>query len=195
MKRLFDLIAAAALLLLLGIPMMLIGAVLGLSQGLPVFFRQERVGRHGHPFQIVKFRTMRHQSEQAQAVTSGDRDPRITPMGATLRRYRIDEWPQLLNVLRGEMSLVGPRPEVPQFVDAEDADWAVVLSVRPGLTGPDALAFKDEGAILSASENPVRTYREEILPEKLRIQQDYALNRSLAGDLAILFRTLGALRG
>lgn len=195
MKRLFDLLASGALLVVLGLPMVVCAGLLVARQGSPVLFRQHRIGRHGHPFTILKFRTMRNGPVPGGAVTSGEVDVRITPLGAILRRYRIDEWPQLFNVIRGEMSLVGPRPEVPEFVDLEDPMWRQVLSVRPGLTGPDALAFRNEGQRLQHAEDAERTYRDEILPEKLRIQAQYARERHFLGDLKVLFRTLGALRG
>ena len=128
-------------------------------------------------------------------VTSGDADARITPIGAALRRRRIDEFPQLWNVVRGDMSLVGPRPEVPRFVDLNDSTWQAVLSVRPGITGPDALAFRNEGAALEKASDPEGHYREVLLPAKLQIQAQYAAERTVLGDLRILFRTLGVLRG
>ena len=195
MKRAFDLLVSFALLVLLALPLCAIGLVILLKEGRPVLFRQTRIGRHGTPFSILKFRTMQVATAPTAAVTSGDRDPRITPTGQWLRRRRLDEFPQLLNVLLGHMSLVGPRPEVPEYVDLEDPRWRKVLSVRPGITGPDSLAFSDEGRHLAAAADADAAYREVILPQKLKIQSDYADQRSLLGDLRLLFRTLGALRG
>jgi len=195
MKRLGDVLLGSLLLFFLGIPMLCIALIISIGSGSPVLFRQIRMGRYGHPFIILKFRTMRPRSEGDAAITSGDSDHRITREGSVLRRYRIDEWPQLLNVLKGDMSLVGPRPEVPEFVDLKDSNWQLALSVRPGITGPDALAFRNEGERLAQSAHPEQCYREEILPEKLAIQIQYAQNRTLVGDLRLLFRTLVALRG
>lgn len=195
MKRAFDLLVSFALLVLLALPLCAIGLVILLKEGRPVLFRQTRIGRHSTPFSILKFRTMQVASAPTAAVTSGDRDPRITPTGQWLRRRRLDEFPQLLNVLLGHMSLVGPRPEVPDYVDLEDPRWRKVLSVRPGITGPDSLAFRDEGRQLAAAADADTAYREVILPEKLKMQSDYADRRSMLGDLRLLFRTLGALRG
>ena len=195
MKRGFDFLAAFSLLLLLALPMAVVCLVLWMREGRPIFYRQERVGRHGRSFAILKFRTMRTARAGDASITSGEKDDRITAVGAVLRRRRMDEWPQLWNVLRGEMSLVGPRPEVPEFVDLQSKSWQVALSVRPGITGPDALAFKDEGILLAKEADPKAYYRSHILPQKLQLQQRYAQEHSLSGDIRILFRTLGALRG
>ena len=195
MKRAFDLVTAAILLMVLALPMVCVGIALVLTQGLPLIFRQERMGRSGKPFNVLKFRTMRPPQPGDVAITSGDEDPRITGVGRTLRRHRMDEWPQLFNVLLGDMSLVGPRPEVPAFVDLQSDQWQEILSVRPGITGPDALAFKDEGVMLAGAQDTDRYYREKILPAKLALQQEYMRSRSFSGELGVLFRTLGALRG
>ncbi len=195
MKRTFDLLISGLLLAVLALPMATISLVLLATQGGTVLFRQKRMGRSGVPFDILKFRTMRPARSGDAPVTAGAEDPRITGIGRTLRRHRMDEWPQLFNVLLGDMSLVGPRPEVPAFVDLGSPVWREVLSIRPGITGPDALAFKDEGTLLAGASDPEQHYRQEILPAKLAIQQEYVRHRSFAGDLSVLFRTLGALRG
>jgi len=195
MKRVFDLLAAVGLLAILGLPLLAVATVLRLKQGRGVVFRQQRVGRYGQPFEILKFRPMRPQQPGDPAITAGESDLRVTAIGAVLRRFRIDEWPQLWNVVKGEMSMVGPRPEVPEFVDMSDSTWPLILQVRPGITGPDALAFKDEGDILGAAADPKACYRQDILPQKMAIQARYAQERSLGGDVKVLFRTLGALRG
>jgi len=195
MKRFADILSSSLLLVALGVPMLVVALAIRCREGAPILFRQQRMGRHGHPFTILKFRTMRTPRPGDAEVSSGGTDQRITPIGHALRRHRMDEWPQLWNVLRGDMSMVGPRPEVPRFVDLQNAQWKVVLQVRPGITGPDALAFKDEGDLLSRSDDPESTYREDILPAKLKMQEDYARNRTLMGDFVLLFRTLGALRG
>ena len=194
-KRAFDIAAAAVLLILLAVPAAAVALAVLLSEGTPILFAQRRMGRHGQPFDILKFRTMRPAEPGDAAITSGQADDRITRSGAVLRRFRIDEWPQLWNVLRGDMSLVGPRPEAESLVDLGDPRWQMVLQVRPGITGPDALAFKDEGERLAAAADADQCYREEILPEKLAMQMDYVRTRSFTGDVAVLFRTLGALMG
>ncbi len=195
MKRFADILSSSLLLVALGVPMLVVALAIRCREGAPILFRQQRMGRHGHPFTILKFRTMRTPRPGDAEVSSGGTDQRITPIGHALRRHRIDEWPQLWNVLLGDMSMVGPRPEVPRFVNLQDPQWKVVLQVRPGITGPDALAFKDEGDLLSRSDDPESTYREDILPAKLKMQEGYARNRTLMGDFVLLFRTLGALRG
>lgn len=194
-KRAFDIAAAAVLLVLLAGPATAVAVAILLAEGSPILFAQRRMGRHGQPFDILKFRTMRPAAPGDAAITSGHADDRITRSGAVLRRLRIDEWPQLWNVLRGDMSLVGPRPEAASLVDLKDPRWQMVLQVRPGITGPDALAFRNEGERLAAAVDAEHCYREEILPEKLAMQMDYVRTRSLSGDIAILFRTLGALMG
>ena len=195
MKRLMDILASATLLVLLCPIMVGLGLWIRWKDGAPVLFRQERIGRNGVPFDILKFRTMRLQQAGDLAVTSGDGDERITSTGKRMRSRRMDEFPQLWNVLKGDMSFVGPRPEVPSYVDVQSETWKSVLSVRPGITGPDALAFRNEGELLSQVPDADQHYRDTLLPQKLAIQVDYVANRTLASDLAILFRTLGVLRG
>lgn len=195
MKRAFDLLIAMVLMVLLIVPGLLVACLLRWKQGPQVIYSQRRIGRNGVPFRILKFRTMRPARSGDTTITSGDGDDRISPVGNHLRKFRIDEWPQLWNVLKGDMSLVGPRPEVPEFVDTSDPLWMEALSVRPGITGPDALAYRNEGALLAGAADAAAYYRQEILPGKLALQAQYARERSLLGDLLILFRTLGALRG
>lgn len=195
MKRLMDILASATLLVLLCPIMVGLALWIRWKDGAPVLFRQERIGRNGLPFDILKFRTMRLQQSGDLEVTSGDGDERITSTGKRMRSRRLDEFPQLWNVLKGDMSFVGPRPEVASYVDAQSEAWKSVLSVRPGITGPDALAFRNEGELLSQVPDADEHYRDTLLPQKLAIQVDYVANRTLAGDLSILFRTLGVLRG
>jgi len=160
----------------------------------PALFRQTRVGRHGAPFTIHKFRTMR--VEAGAAITVGA-DPRITRSGRLLRQAKLDELPQLWDVLRGAMSFVGPRPELPRYVELYPAEIRErVLSVRPGITDPASLAFSHEAELLAAAADPEREYREVILPAKLRLSAGYAASASLATDLRLILRTLGrVLRG
>jgi lipopolysaccharide/colanic/teichoic acid biosynthesis glycosyltransferase len=193
-KRLFDIVCAAVGLVLLS-PLLLLAAVwVKLDSPGPALFRQTRVGRFGAPFTIHKFRTMR--VEPGAAITVGA-DPRITRSGQVLRQTKLDELPQLWDVLRGAMSLVGPRPELPHYVALYPADLRErVLAVRPGITDPASLAFSHEAELLAAAADPEREYREVILPAKLKLSADYAATASLATDLRLIFATLGrVLRG
>lgn len=160
----------------------------------PVFFRQERVGRFGRNFRIFKFRTMCLDAEaRGRQITVGE-DPRITRSGRLLRRYKLDELPQLLNVILGEMSLVGPRPEVPRYVALYPSEVRCkVLSVPPGITDYASIEYRDENAILGRATDPERTYIEEVLPVKLSHYERYVAERSLWVDLILILRTLKAL--
>ena len=193
-KRVFDLLGASLALLLL-LPLMLaIALAIKLDSRGPVFFRQQRVGRRGVPFDIHKFRSMAADAPQrGPALTVGD-DPRITRVGRWLRRTRLDELPQLLDVLAGTMSLVGPRPEVPQYVAHYPAALRErALSVRPGITDPSSLLYLDEAELLARAADPEREYIEVILPRKLQCAADYAAQASLRSDLGVLLRTLKLL--
>ena len=193
-KRVFDLVLAAVDLLLLAPLLLFIALAIRIDSPGPALFRQERVGRGGRVFRIHKFRTMGAELAPAgPLVTVGD-DARITRIGRVLRHYRVDELPQLIDVLRGDMSLVGPRPEVPRYVAHYPADMkARVLAVRPGITDPAALAHIDEAAMLAAASNPEREYVEVILPRKLALQAEYASRATLLSDVALLLRTLRIL--
>jgi lipopolysaccharide/colanic/teichoic acid biosynthesis glycosyltransferase len=192
-KRLFDLIAAGLGLALLALPGLLVALAIKLDSPGPVFFRQERVGRGGRPFRIHKFRTMRVDAERQGQLTVGA-DARITRVGAFLRAHRLDELPQLIDVLQGTMSLVGPRPEVPRYVAHYPAALKdVVLSVRPGITDPASLRFRNESAQLAAAADPEREYIDVILPAKLACAADYAAHASLWTDLGVVLRTLRVL--
>lgn len=187
-KRLFDILAAAAGLLLLS-PLLLLAALwVKLDSPGPVLFRQTRVGRYGVPFSIHKFRTMR--VAPGAAITVGE-DPRITRSGRVLRQTKLDELPQLWDVLRGAMSLVGPRPELPRYVALYPTELREqVLAVRPGITDPASLAFSHEAELLAAASDPEREYREVVLPAKLRLSADYAARATLATDLQLILATL-----
>ena len=191
-KRLFD-IAGATLALLLLLPLLLLSALwIKLDSPGPVLYRQERVGRHGVPFRIHKFRTMAHGAAGLPLTVGAD--ARITRAGAFLRRTRIDELPQFIDVLQGTMSLVGPRPEVPRYVAHYPPGLRErALAVRPGITDPASLAFIDEAALLSRAVDPEREYIEVILPRKLQLAADYAGQASLRTDVVVLWRTLGVL--
>jgi lipopolysaccharide/colanic/teichoic acid biosynthesis glycosyltransferase len=193
-KRLFDLLLAAAGLLLLSPLLLAIAVAIRLDTPGPALFRQQRVGRGGRPFRIHKFRTMVADAPaRGPGLTIGD-DARITRAGRFLRAKRLDELPQLIDVLRGDMSLVGPRPELPRYVAHYPAALRErVLAVRPGITDPSSLAYLDEAERLAAAADPEREYVEVILPAKLAAAADYADRASLATDLGVIWRTLRAI--
>ena len=193
-KRMFDVAAALTGLVLLAPLFVVVAVWIRLDSPGPVFFRQERVGRGGVPFRIHKFRTMRVAAESPGPALTIGADPRITRAGAFLRRTKLDELPQLIDVLRGDMSIVGPRPEVPHFVAAYPPELrAKVLSVRPGITDPASLQFRDESTLLARAADPEREYRDVVLPAKLRLAADYVDKASLAGDLRLIASTLRAM--
>lgn len=195
-KRLLDLVGATLGLLLLA--PLLLGAALAVkldSPG-PVFFRQVRVGRHGRTFRIHKFRTMVVQDEGGQRQITIGADPRITRVGAWLRRTKVDELAQFIDVLQGTMSLVGPRPEVPRYVALYPADVRErVLSVKPGITDLASLTYRDESTLLARAVDPEREYVEVVMPAKLALAARYAEHPSVLTDLTILWRTLCVLLG
>jgi len=192
-KRAFDLVAASLGLLVLSPLFAAVAVMIRTTSPGPVFFRQERVGLRGRSFRIYKFRTMRHDAEAVGGQLTVGGDPRITRVGAALRRGKIDELPQLINVVRGEMSLVGPRPEVPRYVAHYDDRQRRVLDVRPGITDPASIAFRDENDLLAASEDPERTYLTEVMPRKLEMNLDYLERRGLVSDVAVILSTLARL--
>ena len=187
-QRFFDTACSAAGLLFLAPVLGGIALVIVLDDGPPVFFTQTRVGRKGKPFRIWKFRTMRSGSHGSKITAAGD--DRITRAGAILRKYKLDELPQLLNVFKGDMSLVGPRPEVPEHVRVEAAEWQTVLHVRPGITDLATLVYRDEELILGASGDPDKFYRESVLPAKLLLNIAYLISRSFLLDLKLIFLTI-----
>lgn len=189
MKRSFDIIFSLIGLILLSPLWLAIGIFISLEDSGPVFFIQTRVGRSGRRFSIFKFRTM----SVSAAHKNGRFDPgdtsRVTRTGRVLRKTKLDELPQLLNVLMGDMSLVGPRPEVPVWVDAYPERWKLVLCVRPGITDNASLEFRDEETVLAASADPEATYRQVILPVKLDLYEHYVKHHSFWGDITILWNT------
>lgn len=192
-KRIFDILAAGAGLLLLSPLLLGLALWVRLDSPGPALYRQQRVGRNGVPFDILKFRTMHQRAHGGPQLTVG-RDPRVTRAGQVLRRYKLDELPQLINVLQGSMSLVGPRPEVPRYVDCyPPAVRATVLSVAPGITDLASILYKEENEVLGRAADPERAYVETILPVKLEYYQRYVRERSFWLDLRIIFRTLAAI--
>lgn len=194
MKRLLDIVAAGLGLALLAPVLLAVALWIRLDSPGPVLFRQTRVGRHGAAFQIHKFRTMRADAPAQGLAVTADGDVRITRSGHWLRASKLDELPQLWDVLRGAMSLVGPRPEVPQYVaHYPPALREVVLSVRPGITDPGSLRYRHESALLAASPDPERTYLDEVMPAKLQLAAEYVRTQSVWGDIRIILATLRAL--
>ena len=195
-KRLFDL-ALALPALALALPLMVaITLWVRLDSAGPALFRQQRVGRHGRLFHIHKFRTMRVRSSQAGPLITVAGDARVTRAGRWLRRTMREELPELLDVIRGDMSLVGPRPEVPRYMALyPDEARRLILSVRPGVTDRATIEFRDEERLLAAASDPERAYVEQVMPIKQRYYLDYVARRSLAGDVGILIDTLRAVLG
>ena len=193
-KRLFDIVGASAALLLLWPLLLAVALWIKLDSPGPVFFRQERVGRHGLPFRIHKFRTMVTDAPTRGLPITVGADPRITRAGGFLRRTRIDELPQFIDVLQGTMSLVGPRPEVPRYVALYPPGLRErALAVRPGITDPSSIEFIDEAERLARAADPEREYVEVILPQKVRRAAEYAEQATLVSDLRVIWRTLQAL--
>lgn len=193
LKRLFDITASAGALLVLSPLLLILGlAVLLTSKG-GMIYRQQRVGRDGKLFWLYKFRSMRPASDQQILLTIGTRDNRITPVGYFLRKYKLDELPQLVNILKGDMSVVGPRPEVPRYVDMNDPVMREVLLVRPGLTDLASLQYFDESDLLAQSDHPEQTYLQEILPAKLALNQQYIRQQSFWLDLKIIGQTIARI--
>jgi lipopolysaccharide/colanic/teichoic acid biosynthesis glycosyltransferase len=193
-KRLFDLFFVIPGLLVLSPVLVIIGLIIKFRDGGNVLFKQVRVGKGGKHFKVLKFRTMVLNAESlGDKVTTGD-DPRITPIGKILRKYKLDELPQLLNVLRGEMSLVGPRPEVPEFVEFYPEEARnIVLSVPPGMTDKASIEFVNENDLLIGSDDPVNDYKNKVLPIKLDYYVDYVNKRSLWLDFNLVLKTVAAI--
>ncbi|HZO41848.1 MAG TPA: sugar transferase [Methylomirabilota bacterium] len=192
-KRIFDLIVSAIALVALSPLLIVIGVSIKLDDRGAVFYRGVRIGRNGRPFRVIKFRSMRMDAERIGGVTTADDDPRITRVGWWLRKTKVDELPQLMNVLVGEMSLVGPRPEVERYVRLMTDAERVILSVAPGLTDWATLWNSDEGALLAGVADPDEMYLRVIRPEKIRLQLEYVRRRSFWIDITILLRTAAAI--
>lgn len=193
MKRFFDIVFSFLGLLLLS-PLFIVLAVwIKCDSRGPVFYRQVRVGRHNRDFRIFKFRSMRVGSDKGSLVTIGGRDPRITRSGYFIRKLKIDELPQLINVLTGDMSFVGPRPEVRKYVDMYTPEQLHVLDVRPGITDLASILYRNENDLLATADDPERFYIETVMPDKLRINLQYVQNHSLWGDIKLIFKTLSVV--
>jgi lipopolysaccharide/colanic/teichoic acid biosynthesis glycosyltransferase len=193
LKRVFDVVCAAAGLVFLSPLLVWIAWRIKREDGGPVFYRGVRVGLHGKPFRIYKFRTMAVDAEKMGASSTSDDDPRITRIGRFLRKYKLDELPQLINVLKGDMSFVGPRPQVKWAVDLYTDEEKALLNVRPGITDYASLRFPNEGEILKGSKDPDKDYMEKIHPEKMRLSLEYVRNRSFWLDLKLILQTVAAI--
>jgi lipopolysaccharide/colanic/teichoic acid biosynthesis glycosyltransferase len=189
MKRLFDCVVSF-LILICFLPFgILIAIAIAVESRGGVFYRQERVGQFGKPFRLWKFRTMRRNADQLGKLTVGMRDPRITRVGLFIRKVKLDEFPQFLNVLSGEMSIVGPRPEVQEYVDEYTAEQRQVLEVKPGITDYASLEYYNENELLGKSDNPRKTYIEEVMPAKIELNKKYIANPTIRHDLKIMWMT------
>ena len=189
MKRIFDIVASGLGLIVLS-PLFLVLAIwIKLDSKGPVLYRQVRVGRHNKDFRIFKFRSMREGADKGSLVTIGGRDPRITRSGYFIRRFKFDELPQLINVFIGDMSLVGPRPEVRHYVDYWTSEQMHVLDVRPGITDPASIKFRNENELMEKAEDPEKYYIEVIMQEKIRLYLEYVEKHSFWYDLGLIFKT------
>ena len=191
LKRIFDLIAASVGIVVLSPLIILIAVAVLVESGWPIFYRAERTGLHGVPFRILKFRSMRPVSIGSHSHHSGDDDPRITSVGRFIRKYKFDELPQLLNVLLGKMSLVGPRPETTEYTKLYTEEEMIIFSVRPGITDDASIEFADLGSILSGGD-PDELYFEKVWAPKMALRMKYVREHSFVGDLKLIFRTLAA---
>jgi lipopolysaccharide/colanic/teichoic acid biosynthesis glycosyltransferase len=188
MKRSFDIIMSALGMFCLSPLLLLLSLAIILNSGFPVFYFQERIGKGGHAFKLIKFRTMRANSKGLQITL--DKDPRITGIGSVLRKYKLDELPQLLNIFFGQMSFVGPRPEVRKYVELYTAEEKKIISIKPGLTGLDSLNYSQESELLKNTIDPEHTYITEILPEKIKLNLVYLEKRSFGYDISIILATI-----
>ncbi len=189
MKRIFDVFASGCGLLVLSPVFLVLAIWIKLDSEGPVFYRQVRVGRNNKDFRIFKFRSMRVGSDKKGLITVGGRDPRVTRSGYFIRKYKLDEFPQLINVFVGDMSLVGPRPEVRKYVDMYTPEQMHVLDVRPGVTSLASIRYRNENDILAASDDPDKCYIEKVMQDKLAIDLEYVKNASFWYDIELIFMT------
>ncbi|MFA0964668.1 sugar transferase [Roseivirga sp. BDSF3-8] len=193
MKRILDLIASGVGLIILFPVVLLIAILIKMDSKGPVFFRQVRVGKNNKDFRMFKFRTMHTGSDKGRQITVGDRDPRVTRVGYYIRKLKLDELAQLINVFIGDMSLVGPRPEVRKFVNYYSEEQMKVLTVRPGITDQASIQFVGESELLAQANDPETYYIEEIMPKKLNLNLEYIRDQSFFGDIKLIFRTFFAI--
>ena len=194
-KRIFDIIVSLIGLIVLSPLFIIIAIAIALESKGGVFYKQIRVGKDGKPFKLLKFRSMYVGADKKGLLTVSGRDPRITRVGYFIRKFKLDELPQLINVLKGDMSLVGPRPEVPKYVELYTDEQKEVLSVRPGITDPASIKFRNENDLLAQADDPEKFYIEKIMPEKIKISIDYIRKRNFFTDLGIIFKTVFSIFG
>lgn len=192
-KRTIDFVFSAFALILLLPVFILITVIILMESGLPVFFLQERVGKHNKPFNIIKFRTMIRNADKLGLSISVNQDSRITSAGRFLRKFKLDELPQLINVLVGHMSIVGPRPEVRRYTDFYPDEYERILEVKPGITDYASIMFRDEAALLKSQGDAESIYVKQIMPEKIRLYKQYIEEMSFSTDLKIIFSTIRAI--
>ena len=189
MKRAFDIISSGLGLIVLSPLFAILAIWIKADSKGPVFYRQTRVGRYNKDFRLFKFRSMRPDSDKLGLITVGGHDPRVTRSGYYIRKYKLDEFPQLINVFKGDMSLVGPRPEVRKYVDMYTSEQMKVLEVRPGITSLASIRYRNENEILAAAEDPDRAYIEQVMPDKLAIDLEYVDRASFWKDIKLIFST------
>ncbi len=192
-KRLFDMFFSLVGLIVLFIPFLIIAILILIDSNGGVFYKQTRVGKDGVDFDLLKFRSMASGSDKSGLLTVGGRDSRITKIGYTLRKYKIDELPQLINVFVGDMSLVGPRPEVRKYVELYNFEQKTVLSVKPGITDYASIEYRNENDLLGKAENPEEVYITEIMPAKLKLNLKYIEEQGLGTDFKIILNTIGKI--
>lgn len=192
-KRIFDLVVSILILVVFSPVLLLLAIAIKLDSKGPVFYRQVRVGRYNQDFKIFKFRTMVQEADRVGPLLTMGEDPRVTRVGRLIRKLRLDEFSQLLNVLDGSMSLVGPRPEVRKYVDAYTPEYFATLLVRPGITATSSIAFKDEDKLLNSGGNPEQIYVEQILPPKMALNLEYLKKITVWNDIKIMFQTVAAV--
>lgn len=193
MKRLFDILASGCGLIVLSPLFLILSIWIKLDSKGPIFYKQIRVGRNNKDFKLFKFRSMRVGSDKKGLITVGERDPRITRSGYFIRKYKLDEFPQLINVFIGDMSLVGPRPEVRKYVEMYTPEQMHVLDVRPGITDMASILYRNENELLEKAEDPDKFYVEVVMQDKLRINLEYVQKHSFLFDIALIFKTFWAI--
>lgn len=192
-KRLFDIVFSSIGLILLSPILFIIAILIVIDSNGPVFFKQTRVGQYNRDFKIFKFRTMNMDSDKMGLLTVGDKDPRVTKVGYFLRKYKFDELPQLINVLQGTMSFVGPRPEVRKYVDYYSKDDLKILNNKPGITDLASIEYRNEAELIKKASNPEKVYIEEIMPAKLKLNKLYISNCNLLTDVKIILKTFASI--
>lgn len=195
MKRIFDLLVSIFIIILFLPVGILISMIIFFTSKGGIFYRQERIGKNGIPFKIFKFRTMKVNADRSGKLTVGMKDARITKIGYFLRKFKLDEFPQFLNVLTGEMSIVGPRPEVKEYVDLYTDSQREILNVKPGITDVASLEYFKENELLGQSDNPQKTYIEEIMPAKIELNKSYLKQPTLTSDIRIIWKTFLRILG